>query len=47
MIKFLAAVPAFAAAAVTFTATFATTTFGPTLEAHAHTYVRRVNHYIR
>ena len=47
MIKPLAAVPAFAAAALTFTATFATTTLGPTAEATAHTYVRPVNHYIR
>lgn len=47
IIKTLAAVPAFAAAAVTFAAAFTATTIGPTAEATAHTYTRPTNHYIR
>ena len=47
IMKTLAAVPAFIAAAMTFTATLAISTVGPTAEANAHTYTRPTNHYIR
>jgi len=47
IIKSLAAVPALAAAAVTFSASFTVSTIGTVSEATAHTYVRPTNHYIR
>lgn len=47
IIKSLAAVPAFAAAALTFSASYTATSVTFVSDAVAHTYKRRVNHYIR